>query len=66
MNQYTKPVQKIKAKGLRATTFAIAKLEERYLIGEKYRKVQYCYRNISKFIVLIRVPKIISDFWRHQ
>ena len=34
MNQSTKPKQK-KAKRLRATTFAIAKLEERKLNGEQ-------------------------------
>ena len=28
MNQCTKPIQKMKKKGLRATTFPIAKLEE--------------------------------------
>ena len=43
---------KIEAKRLRATTFAIAKLEERYLNGEQLRKVQYCYRNIGKMNIL--------------
>ena len=49
MNQSTKLIQKIKAKRLRETTFAIAKLEERQLNGEQQRKVQYCYRNIGAY-----------------
>ena len=38
---------KYEVKRLRMTTFAIAKLEERYLCMEQWRKVQYCYRNIA-------------------
>ena len=42
---------KIEAKRIRPTFFAIAKLEQRYLNGEQYRKVQYCYRNIGKITI---------------
>ena len=45
-NQCTTQIQK-KSEILKATTFPIEKLEERYLYGEKNRKVQY-YRNIEK------------------
>jgi len=43
---------KIEAKILRATTFDIAKLEERKLNGEQQRQIQYCHRNIVKITIL--------------
>ena len=36
------------AKRLRATTFAIAKLEEQFVNGAYKWKIQYCYCNIRK------------------
>ena len=42
----------IEAKRFRATTFAIAKFEERQLNGEQKTKVKYCHRNIGKITIL--------------
>ena len=43
MNQSTKAT-----KLSTVTTVAIAKFEERQLHGEKYRNIQYTYRNLGK------------------
>ena len=55
---------KNEAKRLRATPFAIAKLEEQLLNGEKKLKVQYCESNIGNKIDE-RCTKNYFAFWGH-